>query len=123
MALQTSDIAITPSQGWVLLATNPVTLIVRNRDGRPFQVAILASPGTPTDAQGVVFSSYSQADGHIVQIDPAPSGVYYLRALVDGAAGESTKFGFLSDVAVVFGITVDTTAITVDTTLTTCDAT
>jgi hypothetical protein len=123
MALQTSSIALRPSDGWTLLATDPLSLVVRNRDGKPFQVAILASPGTPTDAQGVLFSSYSQSDGHIVQIDPAPSGVYYLRALVDGPMGETTKFGYLSDVVVVFGITVDTTAITVDTTLITCDAT
>jgi len=124
MALETFDIEVIPAQGWTWFVTNPVTLIIRNRDRKPFQIAVLSSPGTPTEDQGIVFSSYSQDDGHVFEIDPSPAGVYYVRALVDGPMGETTKFGYLADTTpIVFFVTVDSTAVTVDTTIVTCDST
>jgi hypothetical protein len=123
MTLLTSSIEVVPSQGWTWFVTNPVTLIIRNRDYKPFQIAVLSSPGTPTDTGALVFSSYSQDDGHFLELDPAPAGVYYVRALLDGPMGETTKFGYLADDGIILSVTVDSTAITVDNTIITCDAT
>jgi len=124
MALETSSLEVIPAQGWTLFVTNPVTLIMRNRDRKPFQIAVLSSPGTPSESESLVFSSYNQADGHYLELDPAPAGVYYVRALVDGPMGETTKFGYLADTTpIVVFVTVDSTAVTVDTTIVTCDST
>ena len=123
MALQTSSINVRPSEGWVLVATDPSIFIIRNRDNKPFEIAILATPGNPTLSQGVMFSCYTQPDGNVFNLDPAPPGAYYVRALVDGPMGEPTRMGLLFDLGVVFLLTVDSTTITVDTTLVTCDET
>lgn len=123
MAIETSNVNITPSEGWVWIASNPNAIIVRNRDGRPFQVAVLGAPGAPDDSQSMTFSTYSQQDGHYFERLEPSTGEFYLRALVDGPSGEPTRMGLFLDIGSLFTITVDTTAITVDTTVVTSDAT
>lgn len=123
MSLVTTSISVTQDTGWVLVATNPVYLVIQSRDGRPFQVATLASPGVPSETDILSFNSYSQEiDGIVFEKDTASTGYFYVRAAMATSETDPTRVGILFDETIVLSITVDSTAITVDTTLVTCDA-
>lgn len=123
MSLVTTSISITRDSGWVLVATDPVYLAIRSRDGRPFQIATLAAPGVPSDPNILSFNSYSQEiDGTVFQKDTPSTGYFYVRAVIATSETDPTRVGILFDETIVLSITVDSTVITVDTTLITCDA-
>jgi len=98
MALTTSSVSITPATGWQLVATNPNYLQIRNRTSRPWQLGVTAA-GAPTNDNAVLtFAPQQQEDGHLFVKSTASVGVFYIRVLEDGPAGEATQFGLLIDV-------------------------
>lgn len=97
MAVLTSSVSLTPASGWTLVATNPVYLQVRNRTSRSWQLAVTAA-AAPTDNNAcLTFLPQAQDDGHVFVKESASTGLFYIRVLEDGPAGESTQFGLMID--------------------------
>ena len=99
MALTTSSVSITPQTGWQLVAESPNHIEIRQRNSRPWQLAVVAVAATPTDATpALTFTPVHQEDGHFFVKDTASVGDFYIRVLESGPVGETTNFGLLIDV-------------------------
>lgn len=97
MAVLTSSVSITPATGWQLVATNPVSITIRNRTNRAWQLGVTAA-AAPTNGDAVLtFQPVNQDDGHVFTKDTASTGVFFIRVLEDGPAGEATQFGLMID--------------------------
>lgn len=100
MALTTSSVSIKPQDGWTLVAESPNHIEIRQRNSRPWQLAVVAvGAGAPTNELNVLsFNPIHQEDGHYFVKATASVGDFYIRVREDGPSGEETNFGLLIDV-------------------------
>lgn len=97
MAVLTSSVSITPATGWQLVATNPVSIVIRNRTNRAWQLGVTAASAPTNNDAVLTFKPLSQDDGHVFAKDTASTGVFFIRVLEDGPLGEATQFGLMID--------------------------
>ncbi len=97
MAVLTSSVSITPATGWQLVATDPASIVIRNRTSRAWQLAVTAAAAPTNNDACLTFTPQGQEDGHVFAKETASIGLFYIRVLTDGPSGEATQFGLMID--------------------------
>jgi len=104
MAYSSVNIAVPPGDkttDWVLVATNPVFLKVRIRDGVKWQLAVTAA-GAPNDATGFTTHLPNNDQGssgwEFQQLYPAATAaLFYVRVPQQKALQGDVEFGVIRD--------------------------
>lgn len=97
MAVATTDYFITPDDGWTLVATNPVSLLIKPGIHHPWWVAVIAS-GTPSnDLIGVAMGRDSGRTRESFEADSI-TGLVFVRIKTPPAStpGSAMQFGVVT---------------------------
>lgn len=98
MAVETLDFYVTQADGWVLIATNPASLLVKPSNFQPWFVAITAA-GVP--AAGLVGVQMGKDSNNRSEsfVSGAFTGEAYIRIDVppDSVIGSQAHFGVIRD--------------------------
>ena len=94
MAFTTTNLIVKASDGWVLVATNPINLILRPDSSRVYNIAV-TSGAAPTDnnVSGLLMGEEETKDRPAFSINSAITGNVYVRIPVN--VGHSVRFGIV----------------------------
>lgn len=95
MAFATNDVTISPSQGWVLVATNPTNLIIRPNSSQRWYLAVTAGTTPPSTLKGMLMGEENTEERPPFTISSAITGTVYIR--VSEAGADSQSFSIITN--------------------------
>ena len=93
MAFATSNVIVKASDGWVLVATNPINLILRPDSSRIYNVAVTTGPAPTNGISGLLMGEEQTKDRPAFAINSAITGAVWVR--IPENTGHSVRFGLI----------------------------
>lgn len=99
MAMSTTDLYLRPEDGWVLVATNPSSVLIKPQDFHPWWVAITAAGVPSATLIGVQMGRGNMQPRESFQTGEI-TGLVYIRVMdpiADRPVNQQARFGVIVD--------------------------
>lgn len=99
MAMSTTDLYVRPEDGWLLVAENPASLIIKPEDFHPWWVAVTDGSVPPSDLIGVPMGRGNDARRESFQTGEITGSVYIRvrNPIASEPTSQRARFGVIKD--------------------------